>query len=65
MSLGRWEVGKVGEWWVERWEVPGFIQGKGRRVSPRFHFFVFDVNQGNKETESNCHWNCMYLFEEL
>ena len=47
VRLGTWErwedgeVGKVGEWWVERWEVPGFIQGKGRRVSPRFHFFGF------------------------
>ena len=40
---GRWESGEVG-----RWEVPGFVQGLGGgcRVSPRFHVFVSDVNQG-------------------
>ena len=35
-----------------RWESGKFLvlfKGGGCRVSPRFHLFVFDVNQGNKE----------------
>ena len=39
----RWESDKV-----RRWEVHGFIQGWGCRVSPRFHRFASDVNQGKK-----------------
>ena len=31
-------------------------------MSSKFHLFAFDVNQRNKETGWNCHWNCMYLF---
>ena len=31
---------------MARWEVPGFnSRVEGRRVGPRFHLFVFDVNQ--------------------
>ena len=34
---------------VARWEVPGFnLRVEGRRVGPRFHLFVSDVNQRNK-----------------
>ena len=35
-----------------RWEGRRFLilfKGGGRRVNQRFHLFVFDVNQGNKE----------------
>ena len=35
-----------------RWEGGKFLvlfKGGGCRVSPRFHLFVFDVNQGNEE----------------
>ena len=45
-EVARWERRESGE--VGRWEVPGFIQGWEHRVSPRFHHFVSDVNQGNK-----------------
>ena len=71
--LGKWEGGKGGRlMWLERWEgggmgrweVSSFIQGWGMQ-SPKFHLFVFDVNQGNKKTGWNCHWNCMYLFRQL
>ena len=37
-----------------RWEGRSFLvlfKGGGCRVSPRFHLFVFDINQGNKEAE--------------
>ena len=69
VRLGRWKdgevekVGKVGGWWSgkgERFLV--LLKGGGCRVSQKFHIFVFDVNQGNKETRWNCHWNCMYPF---
>ena len=39
----RWESSEVA--WLE---VPGFIRGRGCRVSPRFHLFVSDVNQRNE-----------------
>ena len=45
----RRQGGKVGG--VVRWEGGRFLvlcKGGERRVSPRFHFFVSDVNQGNK-----------------
>ena len=72
VRLGRWErweggeVGKGGT--VLAWEGGRFLvlfKGGGRRVALKFHLFVFDVNQGNKEAGWNCHWNCMYLFEGL
>ena len=56
----RWGVGKGGRvmWWqggkggrVVRWEGGMFLvlfKGGERRVSPRFHLFVSDVNQGNE-----------------
>ena len=44
--MARWERWESSE--VARWEVPGFIQGRGCRVSPRFHLFVSDVNQRNE-----------------
>ena len=71
------KAGKVGGWssWevekgrrVLRWECEKFLvlfKGGECRVSPKFHLFVFDVNQGNKKTGWNCHWNCMYLFGGL
>ena len=67
----RWEGGEVGKlkkmgvlgW--EGWRFLVLFKGGGCRVSPKFHLFVFDVNQGNKETGWNCHWNCMYLFGGL
>ena len=49
--------GKVGGSW--------FYSRVGCRVSPKFHLFVFDVNQRNKVTRWNCHWNCMHLFGGL
>ena len=45
----RWQGGKVGR--VVRWEGWCFlvlVKGAERRVSSTFHFFVSDVNQGNK-----------------
>ena len=41
--LERWEGDETG-----KWEVPGSFKGGGLRMSPRFHRFVSDVNQGNK-----------------
>ena len=49
--------GESGGWEGGRFLV--LLKGGGRRVSPKSHIFVFDVNQGNKETRYNCHWNCM------
>ena len=43
----RWQGGKGGK--VVRWQGGRFLvlfEGGGQRVSPRFYFFVFDVNQG-------------------
>ena len=57
-SIVRWQVGKGGRvvrWQggkggrVVRWQGGRFLvlfEGGGHRVSPRFYFFVFDVNQG-------------------
>ena len=45
----RWQGGKAGR--VVRWEVGRFLvllKGGGCRVSPIFHIFVSDVNQGNE-----------------
>ena len=45
----RWEVGKGGR--VVRWEGGRFLvlfKGGEHSVSPRFHLFVFDVNQGKE-----------------
>ena len=41
---------------IEPAEIAPFVflvlfKDEGRRVSPRFHVLVSDVNQGNKETE--------------
>ena len=44
--MARWERREING--VARWEVPGFIQMWGCRVSPRFHLFVSDVNQRNE-----------------
>ena len=42
--MAGWERLETSE--VARWEVPGFnSRVEGRRVGPRFHLFVFDVNQ--------------------
>ena len=52
-SWERWEGSEVArrEWWennkVTRWKVPSFFQ-KWKTQSPRFHLFVFDVNQRNE-----------------
>ena len=52
--LERWDGKEEARWqsWesseVARWEVPGFIWGGGRWVSPGFHLFVSDVNQWNE-----------------
>ena len=56
----RWEGGEMVSWerregsevesW-ERWQGGKFLvlfKGRGRRVSPRFHLFVSDVNQRNE-----------------
>ena len=44
--MARWKT------WVSsedaRLEIPVFIQGRGCRVSPKFHIFISDVNQQNK-----------------
>ena len=50
--------GKVGGSWF-------YSRVGDKRVSPKFHLFVFNVNQGKKETGWNCHWNCMCLFGGL
>ena len=45
----RWKVGKGGK--VVRWEGGGFLvlfKGGGCRVTPRFHLFVSDINQGKE-----------------
>ena len=45
----RWQGGKGGR--VLRWQGGRFLvlfEGGGRRVSPRFHLFVSDVNQRNQ-----------------
>ena len=45
----RWQGGKGGR--VVRWQGGRFLvlfEGGGRRVSPRFHLFVSDVNQRNQ-----------------
>ena len=47
--------GHVGGWVV-------LFKVGGCRVSPRFHLFVFDVNQGNRNAGWSCHWNCKYFF---
>ena len=42
----RWQGGKGGR--IVRWHGERFLvlfEGGGRRVSPRFHLFVSDVNQ--------------------
>ena len=50
----RWKGNEVAKWErrenceVGRWEVPGFFKGGEQRVTPRFHLFVSDANQGNK-----------------
>ena len=57
-----WNAAFVGGWVVVSWSkgfiqsrqksrscVPGFIKVGGRRVSPRFHRFISDINQGNEE----------------
>ena len=54
-KLGRWERGKRVVRWqggkggrIVRWHGERFLvlfEGGGRRVSPRFHLFVSDVNQ--------------------
>ena len=44
--MTRWERWENGE--VERWKVPGFIQGGRHKMISRFHLFVSDVNQGTK-----------------
>ena len=41
--MARWERWENGE--VERWKVPGFIQGGRHKMISRFHLFVSDVNQ--------------------
>ena len=46
----KWQGGKGGR--VVRWEGERFLilfKVGEHRVSPRFYFFVSDVNQGNKE----------------
>ena len=60
VRLGRWESGgsEGGRFLV-------LFKGGGRRVSPKYHIFVFDINQGNKETGWNYHWNCMFYFGGL
>ena len=40
---GRWENGKVGHSWLY-----SRVEDAGLRVSPRFHLFVSDVNQGKE-----------------
>ena len=43
--LRRWQGGngvRVVRW---QWEIPGVIREWGHRVSPKFHLFVFDVDQ--------------------
>ena len=40
---GRWENGKVGHSWL-----CSRVEDAGLRVSPRFHLFVSDVNQGKE-----------------
>ena len=53
-SRERWMSSEVARWerWVSseeaRLEIPGFIQGWRRRVRPKFHLFVSDVNQQNE-----------------
>ena len=47
----RWQVGNGGR--VVWWQGGRFLvlfEGGGRRVSPRFHIFVSDVDQRNEET---------------
>ena len=49
--MRRWESWKGGE--VVRWQGGRSLvlfKGGGRRVSPRFHPFVFDVNLGSEGT---------------
>ena len=46
MRIKKWQGGKGGR--VMRWQsgrYPVLFEDEGRRVSPRFHFFVSDVNQ--------------------
>ena len=34
---------------MARWKVPLVLfEGEGRRMSPTFHLFISDVNQGNE-----------------
>ena len=50
MRVVRWQGGKGGR--IVRWHGERFLvlfEGGGCRVSPRFHLFVSDVNQENKE----------------
>ena len=42
----RWQGGRVVRW--ERWKVSVLFRGGRRRVSSRFHLFVYDVHQGTK-----------------
>ena len=45
MRIKKWQGGKGGR--VMRWQsgsYPVLFEDGGRRVSPRFHFFVSDVN---------------------
>ena len=50
----RWEGSEVARWkmWLSseeaRLEIPDFIQGRGCRVSPKFHIFISDVNEQNE-----------------
>ena len=56
----RWEGGKGGrvvKWqgekgrrvvWRESWRYLVLFEGGGHRMSPRFHIFISDVNQGNE-----------------
>ena len=48
-EVARWQGGKAGR--VVRWQGGRFLvlfEGEGRRVSPTFHLFISDVNQGNE-----------------
>ena len=55
--LVRWEGGEGGR--VVKWQGGRMVKqkggkdlvllkGEGHKMSPRFHLFVYDVNQGNK-----------------
>ena len=42
-EVARWENGEA-----ERWEYLVLFKDGGHNMSPRFHLFVSDVNQGNE-----------------